>query len=277
MVPNSSTLRSVLGFYALTLLISWLAWAPLVLSKSGLGWLPFAVPMPWTVAGTLGPFLAALLMWRREQGGVAAAVRRLLAASPKALASAFAGALLVGGTFVVGTALILSQDAPDGWQAGAVSLYGFHALTTLLGGPVFEEWGWRGFAQPRLQALYGPLPAALIVGLGWGAWHLPLFFVPAWSSASLLFYLAMVTALSVLMSWGFNASGGWIVAAILMHFVYNASSRVLGGFLGDAQLRSWPDPVTAILLAFAAAALLLAALTRARLGASKVATSVLTP
>jgi len=229
--------------------------------------------MPWTIAGTLGPLFAALVMWRREQGGILAAIRQRVRTTLKGFAGVVVGIVVVGATFVLGTALILSDDPPHGWQIGAVSLYGFYALTTLLGGPIFEEWGWRGFAQPRLQAAIGPLPAALVVGLGWGLWHLPLFLVPAWSSATIPQYVAMVTALSVIMAWGFNASGGWIVAAIAMHFTYNASSRVLGGFLGDASIRSWPDPVTAILLAFAASALLAAVLTRGRLGTSIPASS----
>lgn len=224
--------------------------------------------MPWTIAGTLGPLLAALVMWSKDRGGIFAATGQLVQLTLKDAGGALFGILAVGATFVVGTALILSSDPPHGWRFGAFSLYGFHALTTLLAGPLFEEWGWRGFAQPRLQSAIGPLPAALVVGLGWGLWHLPLFLVPTWSSATIPQYVAMVTALSILMAWGFNASGGSIIAAIAMHFTYNASSRVLGGFLGDASIRSWPDPVTAILFAFAASALLATLLTRGRLGAS---------
>lgn len=266
-------LRPVLAFYGLAILISWIAWSPLVLGQNGLKLLPFAVPMPWTIAGTLGPPLAAMLMWHRAKGGIGAAMRRLIRPSLKGMRGAVTGTFFVGVTFVLGAAVLLSRDPPHGWQASALSLYGFHLITTLLGGPVFEEWGWRGFAQPRLQSIVGPLPAALIIGLGWGLWHLPLFLVPGWSSASVPYYVVMVMALSVVMAWGFNASGGWIIAAIAMHFTYNASSRVLGGFLGDAPLRSWPDPVTAILLSFVTAALLVILLTRGRLAASALGVS----
>lgn len=260
--------RPVVRFYLLTVALSWLAWSPLVLGRSGIAVLPISMPMPWTIAGTLGPFVAALLPWRGSAGGVRGAVARLLRPTVRGAAGAIAGVLLVGATFVIGTALILTRHPPDGWQPGAVTLYGFHALTTLLAGPIFEEWGWRGFAQPRLQAVFGPLTAALIVGVGWSLWHLPLFLVPAWTSASLPAYVVMVTALSVVMAWGFNRSGGWIVAAIAMHYTYNASSWVLGGFLGEADLRS-ADPVTAILLAFVVAAAGLAIVTRGRLGAAR--------
>ena len=41
--------------------------------------------------------------------------------------------------------------------------------------PVFEELGWTGFATPRLRLRHGVLGTGLIMGLLWGAWHLPLF------------------------------------------------------------------------------------------------------
>lgn len=265
---RNRALRSAATFYAFAILFSWIAWLPLVLGRNGIGLIPLNVPMPWTIAGTLGPPVAAILMWRREPGGVRAALRERLRPSWSGVVGAIAGILVIAVTFVGGTALLLTRNPPAGWHIGAVSLYGFHWLTTLLGGPIFEEWGWRGYAQPRLQRAFGPLAAALIVGVGWGLWHLPLFLVSSWSSASIPSYVAMVTALSVLMAWGFNLSRGWIVACILMHFTYNASSRVLGEFLGDASLRSWPDPVLAILLAFVMAAGVLVAVTRGRLGAA---------
>lgn len=268
MVRESVEWKSVARFYLLAITIAWTLWLPLVFSRAGLGVLPFTMPMPWTVAGTLGPPLAALLMWRRE-GRLRPSLSDLVRPGWKRGIGAIAGSLVVAIVFVGGTAAILSRNPPNGWQMGGFALYGFHWSTTLLGGPIFEEWGWRGYAQPRLQEAMRPLPAALLVGLGWGLWHLPLFLVPAWSSASLPIYVAMVTLLSVLMAWGFNISRHWIVAPIAMHFTYNASSRVLGDFLGDADLRTWPSPVVAIALAFGAAALLVALSTRGRLGAER--------
>ena len=37
----------------------------------------------------------------------------------------------------------------------------------LIGGPLFEEPGWTGFAQPRLQRLYVPLLGGLVLGSLW--------------------------------------------------------------------------------------------------------------
>ena len=41
-----------------------------------------------------------------------------------------------------------------------------------------EEIGWRGFALLRLQAKMHPLAASAVLGLIWGVWHLPDFWIP---------------------------------------------------------------------------------------------------
>jgi membrane protease YdiL (CAAX protease family) len=42
-----------------------------------------------------------------------------------------------------------------------------------------EELGWRGYAQPHLETRHSGVVAAILVGILWGFWHLPIFFILA--------------------------------------------------------------------------------------------------
>ncbi|RRN63887.1 CPBP family intramembrane glutamic endopeptidase [Caulobacter sp. 602-1] len=260
---SHSVWGAVALYYALALLISWIAWAPLVVSRAGLGWAPFVIPMPWVIVGTLGPLIAAaIVQWKTCRN----LNLGLIGASwPRTVLGGIASVVVLAAVFVVGAAAILTNDPPKGWDPSAARLYGFHLLSTFAAGPLFEEWGWRGFAQARLQQHIRPLWAALLVGLGQALWHLPLFLIPTWSSASPPAYFAMVSALAVIIAWGFNLSGMSIIVAIILHATFNASSRVLGGFLGTADVREGADGVVAILVALGGLAIILALATKGQL------------
>jgi membrane protease YdiL (CAAX protease family) len=94
-------------------------------------------------------------------------------------------------------------------------------------GGLGEETGWRGFALPRLITLMRPLDASLLLGLIWGLWHLPGFFVSglAQSHLALGWFLGGSVCLSVTMTWLFvRANGNPIVAGIVPHLVTNLMS-----------------------------------------------------
>lgn len=83
-----------------------------------------------------------------------------------------------------------------------------------------EELGWRGVALPLLQRRFTPLTSALALGVAHAVWHLPAFALSgtiqsAWSFGP---YFAGVVALSVIFTSLFNASGGSLLIAALVHF-----------------------------------------------------------
>ena len=54
----------------------------------------------------------------------------------------------------------------------------------IVGGGV-EEIGWRGFLLPRVEEKYPFFVSALMIGILWGCWHLPLWLIQAASQSSM--------------------------------------------------------------------------------------------
>lgn len=73
-------------------------------------------------------------------------------------------------------------------------------ISLIFGGPLAEEIGWRGYALPRLHEERNPLVSDLILGVVWGLWHLPLFFIAGTTQSFLAFvpFMLWAVGLSVL-------------------------------------------------------------------------------
>lgn len=82
-----------------------------------------------------------------------------------------------------------------------------------------EETAWRGFALPRLQGRFNALTASLILGVLWGLWHIPLWFIPGSFQATLPYigFFLLTVAQSVLFTWLFNHTRGSVLLAGLFH------------------------------------------------------------
>ncbi|MEV0622451.1 CPBP family intramembrane glutamic endopeptidase [Nonomuraea sp. NPDC050404] len=98
-----------------------------------------------------------------------------------------------------------------------------------------EEWGWRGYLEPRLQSL-GLLPMVAISGFVWGIWHLPAAFVAdrdplIWVTA----YLIDCTLHGALLCW-LRLRTRTIWPAVLGHGVISGfPGPVLAIWLSDAD------------------------------------------
>jgi membrane protease YdiL (CAAX protease family) len=143
----------------------------------------------------------------------------------------------------------------------------------LIGGPLFEEPGWSGFAQPRLQQLHGPLVGGLILGSLWALWHLPGFLIPSQDLTDIpprgsvldfvVFALALV-GLRLVIMWVFNNTKGSVLIAILVHASWNTfySAALIQLFPAPSVLGSYLN----LTIAAGVLSLLVVALTRGRLG-----------
>lgn len=103
-------------------------------------------------------------------------------------------------------------------------------FSLLISGPLGEELGWRGFALPRLLERFRPFAASLILGVIWGLWHLPSFFISGvvQSQLSLPVFLIGALVMSILVTWMFQHTGGSVLIAVLFHYMVNFNFAVIG-------------------------------------------------
>lgn len=132
-------------------------------------------------------------------------------------------------------------------------------LPLLIIGPLSEEIGWRGYAQDRLQKIFDPILASVILGVFWALWHLPLFFIVGAAQHELglpfLPFLFTLAALSVCYGWLHNNTDRSIWTAIFFHWVYTYFSQVVSTGTGQTILFSWLKCIPYVI----AAALVIAA------------------
>lgn len=233
--PASGTFRSDLTlFAAIAFAMSWAAWAAAIALGDA------AAATAFHALGAFGPLAGALaIRIRRRRRGEpvpARAVRFRPAAllwSPALLV--LASATVVAGAFLAykagGPALSLDagRDMIEANPGGPVSFL----ATMLLLGPLSEEPGWRGTAYPRMRATMDRYRAALVLGVVWAVWHMPLFFVHgtvqnelgAATPAGALFAFSSVP-MAMLVCHAYERAG--VLAAVATHFAANLTMVMLG-------------------------------------------------
>jgi uncharacterized protein len=228
----------VLGAYV----FAWGCWLYLFISTPPGGMQAGISPLflLFALAGGLGPSLIAIILSRIVDGRGGG--RKLLGqfsftrGSPAWLLVAL---LLVPAV----SALTLLVELLLGRQLAGGNILDRLALGIIW--PLFagfgEEFGWRAFMLPRLQQRFKGLPAALIVGVTWGCWHMMADFIGLRSYGWLFipyFLLAgplLLTAHAIIMSWIYNSTGN-MAYIVLYHFTITSSAILLPTLnLGPAE------------------------------------------
>jgi membrane protease YdiL (CAAX protease family) len=126
----------------------------------------------------------------------------------------------------------------------------------------FEEIGWTGFAYPRMRQRFGALIGAVILGVAWGCWHLPVVDAlgaasphgPAWP-AFFVAFAAALTGLRVLIAWIYDHTES-VLLAQLMHASSTGCLVVFGAAsVSPAEEALWYALYAAVLWLVAAAVL----------------------
>jgi uncharacterized protein len=228
--PATRLRREVTAYLVLAFGFSWIPWAALVVGgadiESGVGVAVFAL-------AAAGPSWAALALrisghrrpceFRTHWSAWWPVAALLLAGLPAVIAAALAHA----GDLGVLHRHAASTIADVGGPLAALAY-------TLISGPLSEEFGWRGFLQPRLRRRLGRLAAVLVIGAVWGAWHLPLFFLDGTgqhdeglvSVAGLLFLLTLFPLSYLILAVSEGLRGG-VWAAIVAHAAFNLSDALV--------------------------------------------------
>ncbi len=215
-------------FFVLAFALPWFVWGTTIAEQAGLiGWhipesLAFWVGLPLATFGTAAltggwPAVKDLLL-RLIRVRVNPLWYIVAIGLPVALVAALVGlGALVGQPAGVGVLL------PASALIGALLLNTWEWLIT-------EETAWRGYALPRLQRRFNPLVASLVLGVFWGLWHLPLFFISDSFQSSIPFvgFLISTIATSVIIGWLFNRARGSVLIAALFHGVTDVAIAFSG-------------------------------------------------
>ena len=225
--------RHVIGFVLLAYGLAWAIWAALLGPTIKVALQDGRTPEHFTAtaAVTLGmyaPALAAVLMrlFISKEG-----LRRALGPLPSlkiGLAAVLLPLAFVLILIAIVTMINVGEPTP-GKPTGSLL-----AILTFVGVPIGtllafgEEFGWRGYLLPKLLPL-GEVKAALIVGLIWGPWHLPVLIVglnyPGQPIIAVLaVFLLSATLLSFLHTRFYVASGYSLIAVALLHGSLNTFS-----------------------------------------------------
>ena len=207
---------TVILFLALTIVFSSIFWILVVVGPPGAGGGHYVEGLMWSPA--IAAFLTVSI--RRIDvrslglaifGGKFAVLGYLTPLAYAAIAYALVWALGFG--FFPDPAAIAKLAARLGWQLSAPAVFVliyflFTATTGMVAGTaraLGEEIGWRGFLAPRLVGRMGFTWGAIVTGLIWAAWHMPILVhvgagaTPLWFSLSC--FTVMVLELSVILTW----------------------------------------------------------------------------
>lgn len=236
-------------YFAIAFGAAWACWILAIASQRGVIGLPISSGA-LQVLGAFSPLVAALFVtW--QSGTTREFLRRGWRWKVSVrwyLLALFAPAVIILAAIAIH--IVLGGSAPTfpllrQWPLVFVNF----VAVLLIGGPLGEEFGWRGFALPRLQQRFGMLKSSVALGVVWALWHLPLFWLDGAPQNQVPFglFFLMTIALSVLFAWLFNNTNGSVLLTMLFHGAVNTWSgplRILPSATGSLR----PYEITVLLI-----------------------------
>ncbi|TDE94237.1 CPBP family intramembrane metalloprotease [Occultella glacieicola] len=181
--------------------------------------------------GGFGPSLAALVQRLRGiRTPRSARVSRIARWLPAAALLGAAPAVIAAVAGPLFGAPALTMDDVTATFAGS-GLLQFLLIATVAG-PLAEEFGWRGYLQPRLRVRLSPVATAGVLGTVWALWHLPLFLLTGTWQSTLgpvegLGFLVSMVPMSLTYWFISERLRGGVPAAVVMHYAGNVALSLL--------------------------------------------------
>lgn len=105
-------------------------------------------------------------------------------------------------------------------------------LINLVTVQIFEELGWTGFAQHRVQRVHGALKTSLLLGVVFATVHFPMYLIgmPLTPQSVLgvvalqVIVIPLALFIRVLLTWTYNRTGFSVLLAAILHASFNAAS-----------------------------------------------------
>lgn len=225
-------------FYLLTLAVTWIFWiiaAVLSHLSANQADMYFAVAMAFMFFGLMVPCVMALIFvncsgsknLKQDYKEKLSGAFRI---NPKVLLfgiAVFAAIIFAS----IGISLLFGEPADQfGFADGfSFSIGGMPTLALIIITALFEELGWRGYAEDSIAQYHSWFTESLIFGVLWGAWHLPLFFINGTYQSMILEmnplyminFFVSIMPLGFVFTWIYVGNNRSIFACSIFHFVVN--------------------------------------------------------
>ena len=213
----------LLSFFLLSFAITWGLAALFLIIPNTLTKIfgPISLSNPIFILAVWAPTISGFTVtaWISGRPGVIALLKRF---SP-GLASPIWYLLVILVVPLAGIAVNLITGTAIGLTTISLSSLMAFLFINLITGPLGEEFGWRGFALPRLLERFSPFVASLVLGIIWAFWHLLAFIISGalQQGIQLPFLFLGALSMSFIITWVFLHVRQSIFFSFLFHYVVN--------------------------------------------------------
>jgi membrane protease YdiL (CAAX protease family) len=214
--------KQIITYLAIVFIAS-IPWYILISTQGGLegGGQGYVLPLMWT------PALAGLVttfIFQHNLRGMGWGLGKLKYYVVAYFLPVFYGIIAYGAVWVFGLGSVDTSALGGNWVSTVLStLTGGVLMAALLA--VGEEIGWRGLLVPQLARINPFARTALISGIIWGIWHIPMIIGGGYSSGAptwwaIACFMVHITGMAFAFAW-LRLGSGSIWPPVLMHAVHN--------------------------------------------------------